>query len=148
MQYVSSLGDRLICKKAVGSEIKVQSKLFMGVASEDILNNQSGYLQTFGLLRNINTSIYNLGDVLYFDYATSTLTPTRPTDESAYLINVLAVTKVGVGDGSLFVRPTWEMIIDSVFSKTSTNPIRNSILTNAINSLNLTASIPLGVGQG
>ena len=71
----------MICKKAVGSEIKVQSKLFMGVASEDILNNQSGYLQTFGLLRNINTSIYNLGDVLYFDYATSTLTSTRPTDE-------------------------------------------------------------------
>jgi len=124
----------------------VQSKLFMGVASEDILNNQSGYLQTFGLLRNINTSIYNLGDVLYFDYATSTLTSTRPTDESTYLINVLAVTKVGVGDGSLFIRPTWETIIDSVFSKTPTNPIRNSILTNAINSLNLTASIPLGAG--
>ena len=104
MQYVSSLGDRLICKKAVGSEIKVQSKLFMGVASEDILNNQSGYLQTFGLLRNINTSIYNLGDVLYFDYATSTLTPTRPTDESAYLIKCISrLTNVGVSEMVRFI---------------------------------------------
>ena len=146
LQYVSSLGDRLICKKAVGSEIKIQSKLFMGIAAEDILNNQTGYLRTFGLERNINTSMYTLGDVLYFDYATSTLSLTRPTDESAYLINVLAVTNVGIGNGSVFVRPTWENIVDSVFSKTSTNPIRNSILTNAINSLNLTASIPLVAG--
>jgi len=39
----------------------------IGMATHDIANNQEGFVTTFGLVRNVNTSTYSEGDVLWVD---------------------------------------------------------------------------------
>lgn len=51
----------------------------IGVLTEDILNNQSGYITTFGLVRDINTTGISEGDALYLSADTAgAFTPTKP----------------------------------------------------------------------
>lgn len=69
-------------------------------------NGEIGYCTTFGHVRNVNTSAFSVGDILY---ASSTvaggLTKVKPTAPNN-VVPVAAVLKVGTTTGELFVRPT------------------------------------------
>lgn len=52
----------------------------IAMLTEDIANNNNGYVTTFGLVRDVNTSGYSNGDTLYLSPTTSGgLTITKPT---------------------------------------------------------------------
>jgi len=83
------------------------SNVVMGVATEDIPNNEDGLVTYFGKVRGINTSAFEDGDILY---ASSTvaggLTATKP--DSPNNIVSIAVVVSAANNGTLMVRPSIE----------------------------------------
>lgn len=91
----------------------VISDYMMGVAAQDIADNDFGYITSFGLLRGFNTTgapygeSWADGDLLYFDPATpGTWTKFKP-NAPAIDVPVAVVVNAGSGSsGSIFVRMT------------------------------------------
>lgn len=87
----------------------------LGVASEDILDDEDGFVTVFGKVRNLNTTntgitseTWQVGDVLYASPTQAgKLTRVKPTAPNN-VIPVAAVLRLGTTDGELFVRPTYE----------------------------------------
>lgn len=107
VQFAGAQGDHLLIKKAVPSEINSNPEYFVGVATQDFANNDFGYVTVFGQVRELNTSMYPEGTVLYYQSSGSTdglLTDTRPTGPLAKII-VAAVVRSHNNQGALMVRP-------------------------------------------
>jgi len=68
--YVTgATGNRPTIAKAQADD--VTKIVTLGVATEDIANNANGYVTTMGLVRNVNTNAFNVGDTLYLSEATA-----------------------------------------------------------------------------
>ena len=81
----------------------------VGVMTHDLPDTgEKGYCTTFGFVRDLNTSAFALGDILYASPTVAggftNVKPTAPNN----VIPVAAVLKVGTTDGIIFVRPTIE----------------------------------------
>jgi hypothetical protein len=81
----------------------------VGVMTHDLPDSgDRGYCTTFGFVRDVNTSAFALGDVLYASPtvagAFTNVKPTAPNN----VVPVAAVLQVGTTDGIIFVRPTIE----------------------------------------
>lgn len=86
----------------------------IGVATEDIPNNDNGYVTVRGLVRDLNTSGYSAADILWLSPTTpGAFTATKPTaPDFSFIIG--AVLNVGVApNGTIGVRPTPIPRIDS-----------------------------------
>lgn len=83
----------------------------MGIATQDIAHNGWGYITAFGLVRQIDTSAFAAGAILYYDPSvTGGLTTTIPSAPNAK-IQVCAVVNSSATVGSLFVRPSFGGIL-------------------------------------
>jgi hypothetical protein len=89
----------------------VPADYMMGVATQDIADNNFGYVTNFGLLRGFNTTgspygeVWNDGDLLYFDPATpGTWTNVQPSAPSIAVPVAVVINAGGGGSGSIFVR--------------------------------------------
>jgi len=85
------------------------SLYIVGVMTHDLPDSgDKGYCTVFGFVRDVNTSAFTLGDVLYASPtvagAFTNIKPTAPNN----VIPVAAVLQVGTTDGVIFVRPTIE----------------------------------------
>lgn len=91
----------------------VVADYMMGVATQDIANNDFGYITDFGIVRGFNTTgspygeVWADGDLLYFDPATpgtwTNVAPQAPNID----VPVAVVLNAGAGgSGSIFVRMT------------------------------------------
>jgi hypothetical protein len=81
----------------------------VGVMTHDLPDTgEKGYCTTFGFVRDLNTSAFALGDILYASPTVAggftNVKPTAPNN----VVPVAAVLKVGTTDGIIFVRPTIE----------------------------------------
>lgn len=77
----------------------------IGLATENIANNATGFVTTFGIVRGIDTSSFSAGDELFVDGTTpGALTATMPTppDEA---ISVGIVVTSNPTTGKIFVNP-------------------------------------------
>lgn len=85
------------------------SLYIVGVMTHDLPDSgDKGYCTTFGFVRDLNTSAFSLGDILYASPTTAgAFTKVKPTAPQN-VIPVAAVVKVGTTDGVIFVRPTIE----------------------------------------
>lgn len=85
------------------------SLYILGVMTHDLPDTgQKGYCTAWGFVRDINTSAFTLGDILYASPTTAgAFTNVKPTAPNN-VIPVAAVLKVGTTDGIIFVRPTIE----------------------------------------
>jgi hypothetical protein len=81
----------------------------VGIMTHDLPDTgEKGYCTTFGFVREVNTSAFALGDILYASPTVAGgLTNAKPTAPDN-VIPVAAVLKVGTTDGVIFVRPTIE----------------------------------------
>jgi hypothetical protein len=105
IQFAGAQGGHILIKAAVPSEINAEPTLMIGIAETDLANNEFGYVIIYGRL-NLDTSVYEAGDLLYFASAGSTagaLTTTEPTDPNAS-IQMAAVSVDGVGNGEFIIR--------------------------------------------
>ena len=74
----------------------------LGVATQDIPDQSHGEVTRFGVVNDVDTSGFALGDVLYLDTVAGQWTNTRP-DFPAKPILVGRVLKVGASDGVVIV---------------------------------------------
>ena len=81
----------------------------VGVMTHDLPDSgEKGYCTTFGFVRELNTSAFTLGDILYASPTTAgAFTNVKPTAPNN-VVPVAAVIQVGTTDGIIFVRPTIE----------------------------------------
>jgi hypothetical protein len=100
-------GDHLLMSLADPATINANPQYFIGVSTQDFANNDFGYVTILGKVRNLDTTAFTLGSVLYFDSANATdglLTETQPIAPNAK-IEVAAVVRVHATQGTLMVRP-------------------------------------------
>lgn len=101
---------KLTCAPAV-ADGTYPSNYMMGVATQDIANNDFGYITHFGLVRGLVTDgspyseTWNDGDLLYFDPATAgTWTKVQPTADNIKNAVAVVVYATSGASGSIFVR--------------------------------------------
>lgn len=93
----------------------------LGVMTHDLPDTgQKGYCTAWGFVRDLNTSAFTLGDVLYANPtvagAFTNIKPTAPNN----VVPIAAVLKVGTTDGIIFVRPTiQQQLYYGEFTKTN-----------------------------
>jgi hypothetical protein len=100
----------------------VQPSLYiLGIMTHDLPDSgEKGYCTTWGFVRDLDTSAFSVGDILYVSPSTAgALTNVKPTAPN----NVIPIAAVVISDataGVIFVRPTiQQMQYYGVFSKTT-----------------------------
>ena len=77
----------------------------MGIAAESVANNGFGLVQTFGVLRNVNTSGYVDGDILWYNPAvTGGLTKTKPVAPNVKAQMAAVINGGSAGGGTILIR--------------------------------------------
>lgn len=87
------------------------SLYILGIMTHDLPDTgEKGYCTTWGFVRDLDTSAFSVGDVLYVSPTVSGgLTNIKPTAPSN-VIPIAAVVAVGLTNGVIFVRPTVEQM--------------------------------------
>lgn len=109
VQFAGTVGTNALIKKVVAAEIIAAPHLLMGVATENIANNEFGYVTAFGKVNDVFTTGWTAGDLLYLDKTTGQLTNVKPSPPDRVII-VAAVLKLATGaseNGTILVRPTY-----------------------------------------
>jgi hypothetical protein len=107
VQFAGSQGDFIKIKRAVGSEIIANPEALMGLAENDILDGQFGNVVWFGQVKEFNTGSLTLGQTLYFDTSSGSLTTTEPATNKIIVAAVEKVSSGGGSNGILLVRIKW-----------------------------------------
>jgi len=128
VMFTGANGDNVTGAPANTASAGFRPEYIIGVATQNIANNDTGYVTVFGTVNGLNTNAYNVGDILWVDNTTpGALTATRPSDPN-YQIEVAAVTKKAGGDGHIQVRVTAFNNIDSLTDVTITTPANGQAL--------------------
>jgi hypothetical protein len=85
----------------------VPPKYILGITTEEIAAGQTGFVTSFGKVRNLNTSMFSEGDILYASPNTygglSNTIPIAPNN----IVTLAIVTNKSASTGELFVRPIY-----------------------------------------
>lgn len=77
----------------------------MGIAAESIAHNGFGLVQSFGTLRNVNTSGYADGDILWYNPSVAGgLTKTKPVAPNVKVQMAAVINGGSVGGGTILIR--------------------------------------------
>lgn len=107
VQFAGTLGasGRLLIAPFI-ADGSVPSSIFMGITAEPIANGDDGKVLWFGRIRQINTSAFSDGDILYASTTIAggfqTTIPQAPNN----IVQIAAVVNSHVNNGVIFVRPT------------------------------------------
>jgi hypothetical protein len=85
------------------ADSSISSDSTIGIATHDISNNQTGYITTFGLVRNLDTSLYSEGDTLYLSSVAGNFTNIVPVSPQ-HTIKLGIIVYSHAIEGSIFVR--------------------------------------------
>ena len=96
-------GDRIEIAPAIANGT-VNARYMLGIAAHNIADTDTGFVVTNGYVRNVNTNLWPVGTILYFDPAsTGGLTTTNPVAPNLNL-PIAIVTKQNASSGILYVR--------------------------------------------
>lgn len=76
-----------------------------GVATHTIESSSSGYITTFGTVRNLDTSAFSAGDTVYLSATTAGELTTTPPGAPNFSVKVGVIEKSGASSGMLLVTP-------------------------------------------
>jgi hypothetical protein len=120
----------------------------VGVMTHDLPDTgQKGYCTVWGFVRDVDTSAFTLGDILYASPTVAgALTNVKPTAPDN-VVPLAAVLQVGATDGVIFVRPTiQQQIYYGEFTKT--NSQSPAVINTAYELLFTSTQIANGVSIG
>lgn len=81
----------------------------LGITTEEIANGADGLVTVWGKVRDVDTSTFTIGDILYVSPDTAgALTNVRPTAPDN-VVPMAAVLRVDAEAGEIFVRPNYEI---------------------------------------
>lgn len=101
--YISGAQGQKPTVALASNDVKTKAHNTIGVATEELTNNQSGFVTTRGFVRNVNTSAWSDGDILYLG-SNGSMTDTIPTPP---LFNVqvgYVINGGSVGAGIIYVQ--------------------------------------------
>lgn len=99
----------------------------IGLVSEPIANNASGYVITRGLIRSINTNSFNDGDVLYLSPTVAgQITNVKPVAPD-HMVRVGYCIKKAGGAGIIYVDPLNGFELDELHDVKITAPATNTV---------------------
>ena len=102
--YISGAqGQRPSLSLADADSESTSSKTF-GVVAENISDGAEGFVCTFGIVENINTSTFTAGQALWLSSTAGQLTNTKPT-QPVHAVFVGYCLKVNSSSGRVFVNP-------------------------------------------
>lgn len=104
IQFVGAEGDHALAKPAVGSEVRANPTLIMGIATQDIAQGSFGYITAFGVVRDQNTNGWAEGSILYYDCTLNALSISIPTAPDPK-IQMASVVRAHATTGAILVRP-------------------------------------------
>ena len=97
---------RILISKMI-ADGTVTAKRIMGVAAENIANSTDGKIITFGKLKNINTSSFSDGDILYVSSTTAgAFQNTEPSQANGHVSLPIAYVIHAHSNGQIFIRVT------------------------------------------
>ena len=103
-------------------------KFLLGVATVDIPTGELGYVTSFGFVRDIDTSAFAPGTVLYASGTTpGVLTATPPTPPIPRLIVALCAIQ-NATTGRILVRPDFGSSIEALHDVSITSPANGQVL--------------------
>lgn len=101
-----STGDRPEIHKAIAVDHSVTQPFenhIIGVTTHEIGINQSGYVTTQGIVRNVNTSEFEAGDILYVSSSAGQFTNVPP--EHPYEIIKVGFVVRSANNGFIYIKP-------------------------------------------
>lgn len=103
----------------------------MGIAAESIALNGFGLVQSFGTLRNVNTTGYADGDILWYDPSvTGGLTKTKPSAPNVKVQMAAVINGGSLGGGTILIRIDPGSTLGGSDSNAQiTSPVNGNILT-------------------
>jgi hypothetical protein len=126
---VGAVGDRIRVALA-NADGSISAKYIIGVASENIVNGEEGYINLLGEIRNINTSAFTVGTILHISAtAPGDLVSTTPV-APALDMPIAIVTRQHASTGIIFVR-MWNQGLDlgEIHDVSITSPADEQVLS-------------------
>ena len=126
--YLSgSQGNRITVAKALGVTDAFSANTF-GIVAENIVNNQSGYVITEGLITNINTSSLVEDSAVYLSPTVAGgLTSTKP-QAPQHTVYIGVCVKSNAGSGELFVKIRNGQELEELHNVRITSPVDRASL--------------------
>jgi hypothetical protein len=127
----------------------------VGIAAESIANNNFGLVQSFGVLKGLNTSAYNDGDILWYNPAvTGGLTATKPSAPNVKVQMAAVINAGSGGSGSILIRINAGSVLGGtdanveITSPASGNTLIYNASTGIWNNANLTDGTGINITEG
>ena len=122
---LGSSGQLLIGKMIADGT--VNAKYFLGITQSDIDNGGNGYVVSKGKIRNLNTTAWNEGDVLYVDEnVAGALSDTEPQAPNLKL--PVAFVVKSASNGTIAIRQTAGTYLAETHDVQVTSPATNELL--------------------
>jgi hypothetical protein len=103
------------------------SSVTLGVVTESIAKNTEGFVTTFGLVRNINTSSLTEGEIIWLGTTPGTMTTTKP-QAPIHAVQVGLCVRSHPNQGVIFVKVQNGYELDELHNVKITNPQNNDVL--------------------
>ena len=123
--YISGASGNFPEVRLANAGVALDAQATIGIATENITNNQKGYINTFGLVRDINTSAWSEGDALFLTETNGTLTniPISKGNDNRQVF-VGFVVRSHVSEGIIFVKIQYIPTVDEL------SDVNASLMTN------------------
>lgn len=122
-----SQGNTISIKRASNTGETTSSRV-LGVVSEPIISGQRGFIQTFGLIKGLDTSSYSGGTPIWLGSTPGSWTSTEPTaPQHTVLIGFISRATTSP-NGSIFIHISngWEL--NELHNVDAPNPSNNDVL--------------------
>lgn len=97
-------------------------RAIMGLATMNVGNGTDGFVTQFGLVRGIDTTMWEEGDILWYDPTSSGgLTNVMPEAPNAKVVIAVVITK-HAHNGSVFVRPSYGLKLSEIHDVKTYDP--------------------------
>jgi hypothetical protein len=120
-------GNRVTVAKASNTTEPLSSTTF-GIATEDIADNSEGFVTTEGLVRDIDTSAFAEGALVYLGATAGSLTTTHPV-APAHAVMIGIVVRSHATVGSIYVKVDAGFELDEIHDILLTAPADGETLT-------------------
>lgn len=103
------------------------SSVTLGMVTEPIVKNTEGFITTFGLVRNLNTSSLTEGAIVWLGATPGTITTTKP-QAPIHAVQVGLCVRSHPTQGSIFVKVQNGYELEELHNVKITNPQNNDVL--------------------
>lgn len=128
IMFTGAVGASGVARGAPATGV-TNGSYIMGIAAESIANNDFGLVQTFGTLRNVNTSGFADGDILWYDTTvTGGLTKTEPVAPNVKVQMAAVINGGSSGGGTILIRVTPGSVLGGTDSNVQFGTLSNNDL--------------------